>query len=63
MNFVEFLRTPFYIEHLWWLLPELLSKFIEKEFIERINACTESLDKHELKKKKISMFVKTRKYC
>ena len=19
-NFVEFLRTPFYIEHLWWLL-------------------------------------------
>ena len=28
-NFVKFLRTPFYIEHLWWLLqicirPELL---------------------------------------
>ena len=20
VNFVEFLRTPFYIEHLWWLL-------------------------------------------
>ena len=20
MNFAEFLRTPFYIEHLWWLL-------------------------------------------
>ena len=23
MNFVEFLRTPFYIEHLWWLLLEI----------------------------------------
>ena len=21
MNFVKFLRTPFFIEHLWWLLP------------------------------------------
>ena len=20
MNFVKFLRTPFYVEHLWWLL-------------------------------------------
>ena len=23
MNFVESLRTPFYIEHLWWLLLEI----------------------------------------
>ena len=22
-NFVKFLRTPFFIEHLWWLLPIL----------------------------------------
>ena len=21
MNFVKFLRTPFFIGHLWWLLP------------------------------------------
>ena len=23
MDFVKFLRTPFYIEHLWWLLKKL----------------------------------------
>ena len=23
VNFVKFLRTPFYIEHLWWLLLDL----------------------------------------
>ena len=25
VNFVKFLRTPFFIEHLWWLLLRLLS--------------------------------------
>ena len=24
VNFVKFLRTPFIIEHLWWLLPQIL---------------------------------------
>ena len=26
MNFVKFLRTHFYIEHLWWLLLKLFKK-------------------------------------
>ena len=25
VNFVKFLRTPFFVEHLWWLLPPFLS--------------------------------------
>ena len=31
VNFVNFLRTPFYIEHLWWLLLFLL--YVFKAFI------------------------------
>ena len=27
VNFVIFLRTPFYIEHLWWLLPYYLFSY------------------------------------
>ena len=29
VKFVKFLRTPFYIEHLWWLLWEFVSWFSE----------------------------------
>ena len=32
VNFVKFLRTPFYIEHLWWLLlDEEISLVIQKQ--------------------------------
>ena len=31
MNFVKFLRTPFYIEHLWWLLLKTRMVFIQKQ--------------------------------
>ena len=27
VNFVKFLRTPFYIEHFWWLLLNILTQF------------------------------------
>ena len=27
VNFVKFLRTPFYTEHLWWLLPDCSNFF------------------------------------
>ena len=29
-NFVEFLRTLFFIEHLWWLLIEIYDMFVYK---------------------------------
>ena len=30
-NFVKFLRTPFYIEHLWWLLLKTRKVFMKKQ--------------------------------
>ena len=31
VNFVKFLRTPFYIEHLWWLLLKTRKVFMQKQ--------------------------------
>ena len=31
MNFVKFLRIPFYIEHLWWLLLKTRRVFMQKQ--------------------------------
>ena len=31
VNFVKFLRTLFYIEHLWWLLLKIRKVFMQKE--------------------------------
>ena len=35
VNFVKVLRTPFYIEHLWWLLLRKLLLSLYPEVIER----------------------------
>ena len=31
VNLVKFLRTPFYIEHLWWLLLKTRKVFMQKQ--------------------------------
>ena len=36
VNFVKFLRTPFFAEHIWWLLPNILSFVREKELLEQM---------------------------
>ena len=33
VDFAKFLRTPFLIEHLWWLLSSIYSRF----FVRRLN--------------------------
>ena len=38
-NFVNFLRTPFYIEHIWWLLLRLHLSILSSQWIIDINLC------------------------
>ena len=40
MNFAKFLRTPFFTEHLWWLLLNLVWCFVIVVFISDINVNT-----------------------
>ena len=32
VNFAKFLRTPFYIEHLWWMLLQMVLLYMSKVF-------------------------------
>ena len=38
VNFVEFLRTPFFIEHLWWLLLDI-SRTVSKHILAYSQCC------------------------
>ena len=34
-NFAKFVSTPFFTEHFWWLLPELVENELKKELIKK----------------------------
>ena len=47
MNFAKFLRTPFFTEHLWWLLLEggVLKKFVVEREV-KVKVFIVLLDRH-----------------
>ena len=50
VNFVKFLRTPFFIEHLSWLLLKLYSAFVVRIIVEHVPGSTDAMEEKTTEK-------------